>query len=303
MTEEMTEDTSYAPPRPSPSVVAAAELAAAEAASEAKAAVRELTEVEDLAAVSLLLRQVWHAEPGGGPVPTELLRAMAVAGNYVSGAFDGDELLGACVGFFGAPAHGALHSHITGVLPARLGRGLGRALKLHQRAWALRRGAETISWTFDPLVRRNAHFNLTKLGARPARYLPDFYGPLHDGINGTGATDRLLLAWDLAGAAGPAERAPVDAAALSRARRAVPALSADADGRPVTGAGSGAGDGPVLLVAVPPDIEALRRTDPALGRAWRLALREVLGGLMAEGAEVTGFDRAGWYVVERKQDA
>lgn len=299
----MTGHIPYAPPGPPPSVVAGAELAAARAASEAEVAVRELTEVEDLAAVSLLLRRVWHAEPGGGPVPTELLRAMAVAGNYVSGAFDGDELLGACVGFFGAPAHGALHSHIAGVLPAGLGRGLGLALKLHQRAWALRRGAETISWTFDPLVRRNAHFNLTKLGARPDRYLPDFYGPLHDGINGTGATDRLLLAWDLAGAAGPEGRAPVDAAALSRARGAVPALSADVDGRPVTGADGGAGDGPVLLVAVPPDIEELRRTDPALGRSWRLALREVLGGLMAEGAEVTGFDRAGWYVVERKQDS
>ncbi|MDQ0815310.1 putative GNAT superfamily acetyltransferase [Streptomyces sp. B3I7] len=280
--------------------LAEAEHAAAEAARDAKVTVRELTEVADLAAVSRLLRSVWRSEPGNGPVPSELLRAMTVAGNYVSGAFDGDggELLGACFGFFGAPAHGSLHSHITGVLPAGLGRGLGLALKLHQRAWSLRRGADTISWTFDPLVCRNAHFNLAKLGARPVRYVPDFYGPLHDGINGAGATDRLLVDWDLTGAAGPGSRAPVDAAAL-RAGGAVPALSAGADGRPVTGAD----DGPVLLVAVPPDIEELRRTDPELGRAWRPAVREVLGGLMAEGAEVTGFDRAGWYVVERKRDS
>ncbi|MFI1391213.1 GNAT family N-acetyltransferase [Streptomyces griseoaurantiacus] len=283
---------------PPPPVVARAERAAAEAAREAKATVRELTEVGDLAAVSALLRSVWRSERGDGPVPAELLRAMTVAGNYVSGAFDGEELLGACFGFFGAPGHGSLHSHITGVLPAGLGRGLGLALKLHQRAWALRRRVDTVSWTFDPLVRRNAHFNLAKLGARPVRYVPDFYGPLHDGINGAEATDRLLVAWDLTGGAGPGGGAPVDAAAL-RARGAVPVLSAGADGRPVTGAGGG----PVLLVAVPPDIEGLRRSDPALGRAWRPAVREVLGGLMAEGAEVTGFDRTGWYVVERKRDS
>ncbi|MFE7358024.1 GNAT family N-acetyltransferase [Streptomyces sp. NPDC057543] len=227
---------------------------------------------------------------------------MTAAGNYVSGAFDGDELLGACFGFFGEPARGSLHSHIAGVAHKGLGRGLGFALKLHQRAWALRHEAGTISWTFDPLVCRNAHFNMTKLAARPVRYEPDFYGPMHDGINGTSETDRLVVAWELAGAPAQAacrgEHTHTDATAL-RAQGAVLALSTGADGRPIPGPC----DAPVILVAVPPDIEALRRSDPALGRSWRLALREVLHGLMADGATVSGFDRAGWYVLERKHSS
>ncbi|MYV97850.1 GNAT family N-acetyltransferase, partial [Streptomyces sp. SID3343] len=54
-----------------------------------------------------------------------------------------------------------------------------------------------------------------------------------------------------------------------------------------------------LLVDVPADIEALRRTDPAAARAWRVAVREVLGGLLADGARVTGFHRKSCYVVTR----
>lgn len=54
-----------------------------------------------------------------------------------------------------------------------------------------------------------------------------------------------------------------------------------------------------MLVAVPEDVEALRRADPDAARAWRHAVREVLGGLLTEGALVTGFDRRAGYVVER----
>lgn len=276
-----------------------AAAAAARAALASGVRIRALAEVADLTAVSRLFDSIWRPAPGNPLVTTELLRAMVSAGNYVAGAFDGPELLGACFGFFGEPAKRGLHSHIAGVATAGHGRGIGFALKLHQRAWALRQGVSVISWTFDPLVRRNAHFNLTKLAARPAHYLPDFYGPMSDGINGTGDTDRLMVAWDLASppvraaAAGRPDRA--DAAAL-RAGGAAVALAVGPDAHPVTGSV----DAPVVLVAVPPDIEALRRADPELGRAWRVALREVLGGLLAEGASVTGFDRAGWYVLTKE---
>jgi predicted GNAT superfamily acetyltransferase len=277
-----------------------AAAAAATAATASGVRVRTLAEVADLTAVTLLFESIWRPAPGNQPVTAELLRAMVSAGNYVAGAFDGPELLGACFGFFGGPAKGGLHSHIAGVGAAGLGRGIGFALKLHQRAWALGQDVPVISWTFDPLVRRNAHFNLTKLAARPEHYLANFYGPMHDGINGSGDTDRLMVAWDLAGppvrAAARAEPARFDAAAL-RAQGATLALSAGPDGGPVTGSAAG----PVALVAVPPDIEALRRADPDQGRSWRAALREVLGGLMTDGASVAGFDRAGWYVVSRER--
>ncbi|WIY00546.1 GNAT family N-acetyltransferase [Amycolatopsis mongoliensis] len=277
-----------------------AAVAATAAATASGVHVRTLAEVADLTAVTRLFESIWRPAPGNQPVTPELLRAMVSAGNYVAGAFDGPDLLGACFGFFGGPAKGGLHSHIAGVATAGHGRGIGFALKLHQRAWALRQDVRVISWTFDPLVRRNAHFNLTKLAARPEQYLPDFYGPMHDGINGAGDTDRLMAVWDLASpsvrAAAEGRPARLDAAALRKQGAAV-ALAAGPDGAPVTGPA----DAPVVLVAVPPDIEALRLADPGRGRAWRVALREALGGLLAGGASVAGFDRAGWYVIAKEQ--
>jgi predicted GNAT superfamily acetyltransferase len=243
--------------------------------------IRELAEVAELAAVARLFESIWRREPGTQPVTVELLRAMAVTGNYVAGAFDGDDLLGACFGFL---AQDGLHSHIAGVTVR--GRGIGLALKRHQREWALGRGLDRISWTFDPLVRRNAHFNLTKLGARPVAYLPDFYGPMPDGINGGEETDRLMVHWELA-----------DYPVWTMPDHGSVALSVGESCRPV----AGSAEGDVVLVAVPPDIEALRRTDPALARSWRSASREVLHGLMSDGAEVVGFDSAGRYVIVRER--
>jgi predicted GNAT superfamily acetyltransferase len=49
---------------------------------------------------------------------------------------------------------------------------------------------------------------------------------------------------------------------------------------------------------VPEDIVALRRSDPALARSWRNALRRKLTGAIAAGYTVTGATRSGWYVLE-----
>ncbi|MFE0103566.1 GNAT family N-acetyltransferase [Streptomyces sp. NPDC059009] len=210
------------------------------------------------------------------------------------------ELVGACIGFFGPPPDGSLHSHIAGVSARMRGRSVGFALKTHQRAWALERGATQVSWTFDPLVRRNAYFNIGKLAARPAQYLPNFYGRMDDGINGADDTDRLLVEWPLAApevaAACHGRPRPADATG-ERARGTAIALGTTPGGRPhahpVTGSGSR------CLVAVPDDIEQLRRTDPPSAADWRAAVRETLGGLLADGWQVAGFDRAGWYLLAR----
>ena len=268
------------------------------AARAARVVVRETTQLTDLAAVSALYDEIWR--PEGNPlIGTELLRALGKAGNYVGAAFDGDRLVGASVGFFTAPTGPALHSHIAGVSSTVAGRHVGYALKLHQRAWALRHGLRTIEWTFDPLVARNAYFNIVKLGGRPAEYLPNFYGGMRDGINGADDTDRLLLRWPLddprVQAACAGRRQASDVAEL-RSRGAVVALGRDAGGGPVTGRS----DAATLLVAVPSDVAAVREANPGHAKDWRIAVREVLGGLLAAGARVTGFDRAGWYVVEQK---
>src|SRR5262249_42274544 len=143
-----------------------------------------------------------------------------------------------CVGFFAPPAHQALHSHVAGIDERMRGHSVGFALKLHQRAWALLRGVVEIEWTFDPLVRRNAHFNLGKLAADAVEYLPNFYGRMDDGINGADDTDRLLVSWrlgapEVARACGSMHR--VGNAAAARAEGAVVGLDISSRGEPTPG--------------------------------------------------------------------
>ncbi|MFB4263570.1 GNAT family N-acetyltransferase [Nonomuraea sp. GTA35] len=251
--------------------------------------VRELHEMVELERVDALFDDIWHFGPGAPPITIELMRALSHAGGYVAGAFDGDVLVGGSVGFLAADR--TLHSHVTGATR----RGVGLDLKLHQRRWALERGLERITWTYDPLVRRNAHFNLAKLGARPVEYLPCFYGILDDAINQGDESDRLLASWPLTAphVETPARREPYDQPGPGDA---VVAL-ADEGGRPVAAPVGGADRR--VLVAVPEDIEGLRQADPGAGKAWRHAVREVLGGLMAEGHAVTGFSGKRYYVVEK----
>ncbi|WP_106179808.1 GNAT family N-acetyltransferase [Prauserella shujinwangii] len=267
------------------------------AAQAAGVAVRRLTRLEELDAVVGLLSEIW-GRAGNPPVTLELLRAFTKAGNYVSGAFEDGRLVGACVGFFHAPDDDALHSHIAGVSGLAAGRSIGFALKLHQRAWALRRGVSDIAWTFDPLVSRNAYFNLVKLAARPVEYLPNFYGAMADSINGHDDTDRLLMRWRLDDAevhrACAGTHVNLDAAG-ELAAGAVVALDRTSGERPRPGRL----DGRTSLVAVPRDIERMRVTDPGLAHEWRITVREALMTLADDGGRVVGFDRAGWYVVRR----
>lgn len=281
-------------------VVTRADLDGASAAARAAAAtagvdVRELSELDDLAAVVRLLADIW-GRAANPPVTLELLRAFTKAGNYVAGAFADGRLVGACVGFFHAPGDDALHSHIAGVAAAMTGRRVGFALKTHQRSWALLRGVSEIAWTYDPLVSRNAHFNLTKLGARPVEYLPNFYGPMPDAINADDDTDRLLVRWRLLDPAVTAAcaGAPV-AAPVAVVGAATTAVGVGPDGSPLLGRL----DGAVSSVAVPRDIGLLRVSDPALARRWRVGVRDALTALLADGGRITAFDPAGAYLVRR----
>lgn len=258
-------------------VVALADEAARRAAARSGVVVRELTGIAEQADGIRLLSDIWGRTPENPPVPPELLRALSKAGNYVGGAFGDDGLLGVAIAFHADPGRHALHSHIAGIAPAHAGRAVGFALKQHQRAWALARGIDVIEWTFDPLVARNAHFNITKLGARPVEYLANFYGAMSDGVNGDDETDRLLITWDLRSA----ETAACAAGAPARPPRPE------------------AGD---HTVAVPRDIERLRREHPADAHRWRLQVRAELGDLLDAGGRIIGFDRDEGYLVRRGEE-
>ncbi|WP_083459218.1 GNAT family N-acetyltransferase [Jiangella muralis] len=251
--------------------------------------VREATGVAEFEAVSALLSRVWNRSPGSSQVTVSLLRALSMTGNYVGAAFVEGRMAGAAVAFF-APDDGSLHSHIAGVDAECRARDVGFLLKCHQRTWALGRGIRSVTWTFDPLVRRNAYFNLVKLGARATAYLPDFYGPMHDGLNRGEESDRLLVEWDLLS---PAAVAAADARWSRPSVGEHPALIEVGEGSlhvvPWTGGAA--------FVPVPEDIEQVRIEDPRLAQAWRHRVRDVLAGAMDRGAEITGFDRQRGYVI------
>lgn len=251
-----------------PPIADAATADADRAAARAGVRVAELHDLASLEAAGELLCQVWGADSPDQLVNLSLLRALSHAGNYVAGAYRDDKLVAVAVAFLG---EGHLHSHITGVMRGGQGAGVGHVLKLHQRGWALRRGIPEIRWTFDPLVRRNAYFNLQKLGATVDEYLVDFYGELTDGINVGDPSDRLLAVWELAG---------------DRATRAVagtlPAADPARAGR---------------TVQLPEDIEALRPVDPAAALRWRHAVRDGLLAAFADGLVITGVTRDGLYVL------
>lgn len=253
------------------SVSASAARDAERAAQAAGVSVRELTGIAEQAAAIRVLSEIWQRAPENPPVPPELLRAMSKAGNYIGGAFADDELIGVAIAFHTDPDRHAMHSHIAGVSAAHAGRSVGFALKQHQRAWSLARGIDVIEWTFDPLVARNAYFNISKLGAHPAEYLTNFYGEMSDGRNSDDETDRLLVKWQLRS----------DAAIASAS--GVSALAAPEPGD--------------VFIAVPDDIERIRREDRGAAQQWRRNVRERLTALLDAGGSIVGFDRTDGYLV------
>ena len=226
--------------------------------------IRNLEKAGEMGSIVTLFSQVWGTTTP--IVNVELLCAIAHSGGYVAAVYEHERVMGASFGFL-ARHHGedALHSHVTGLLPGIQHGGVGRAVKQHQREWAAARSIPWITWTFDPLVRRNAWFNIGVLGAVVHEYLVDFYGPIDDAINASDESDRLLVAWAV-GDGGPTDVAPPDR----------------------TG---------TVAVPTPADVIVLRRTDPAAAVDWRHRVRRELGGPLAAGATVRGFTREGDYLV------
>ena len=235
--------------------------------------IRTLSTADEMVQAVDVFKQVWGSVTE--LVRLEMLMAISHSGGYVAGAFDtrGEEemILGASVGIL-ADHHGAraLHSHVTGILPGVRRSGLGRSMKLHQQAWAAGRDIESIVWTFDPLVRRNAWFNIAILGAEVHEYLPSFYGEMTDAINAGDESDRLLVAWS---------------------------VHTDPDAPLRDGSRIDREEDAVIAIPTPDDIVTLRRTDPNEVQRWRAEVRDAFGSLLADGWRVVGFTSDGEYLL------
>jgi predicted GNAT superfamily acetyltransferase len=253
------------------------------AAAAAGITLRGLTALEDSDRIIHVMGATWGEHE---LMPREMLRALAESGNIPWGAFDGEDIVGYVLGWAGVDAEDGihLHSHMLAALPGRRHAGVGYALKLAQRAMTLDQGLSLVRWTFDPLIARNAHFNITKLGAQCDRFNRNFYGDMIDSLNAGDRSDRLVVRWELERDPGPwpfpGDRDQVLLRAAGPADLPRPEPSDQAE--PTT-------DG-VVRIGVPRDYAALRRVDEGLARAWRDATGEVLSQCFARGLSVVAFD-------------
>ena len=283
------------------SEVSPAKRAEADARRAAVAAGVEIRLLDNLAGQTLarqLFDQVWSTD-GGTQITSNLMQALVHNGAYVSGAFVGVRIVGAGFAFPGRDesGHWHLHSHMAAVLDEVRDRRIGSALKWHQRAWAIGAGYETITWTFDPLVRRNARLNLLKLGVYVSEYYENFYGDMADTLNAGDATDRAMARWELLSARTLKAAASADGLGPDPIpSQATIALTIEND-EPVIHNVSSTTD--TLVVALPPDIIEIRMKDPTQASRWRMAVRSVLSPALAGGMEITGFTSEGAYLIER----
>jgi predicted GNAT superfamily acetyltransferase len=260
-------------------------------------------------------------------VPAAQMRAVLHAGGMVAGAFLGRELVGFLYAF-PALAHeeglagSGLHSHMMAVLPEARGFGFGRRLKWYQRRFALERGIDWVTWTFDPLQSGNARLNVEHLGVLVHEYQVDFYGILGGALSGELPTDRFVALWYL-DSARVAQRATDDPYAAhelwpsDRARgeaSAVGGMAGDTETHPSTGgwalsrAAEGDApstpvlglDGAVVWTAIPRAIGLLRQSHHPDALRWAESFRAAASDLVERGYQVFCFkDGAyGWF---RKQ--
>jgi predicted GNAT superfamily acetyltransferase len=141
-----------------------------------------------------LFDSVWKIR-NGTEITSNLLEAMVHGGAYLSGAFIGNQIIGAAFAFPATNNGLHLHSHMTAVIPEFRDKGFGYALKIDQWNWAKKKNFSHLSWTFDPLVRRNAKLNIAKLGVDISAYHPNFYGDMPDALNTGDESDRLMVSW------------------------------------------------------------------------------------------------------------
>lgn len=260
--------------------------------------IRLIETPEEMDAVQELQRLVWPG-PETEVIPAHALLAVVHNGGLLLGAFVGEELVGAAwgfPGFYATPDGPRLKhcSHILGVRPEWRDSGLGFALKRAQWQMVRHQGLDLITWTYDPLLSRNAHLNITKLGAVCNTYRRSEYGDMRDGLNVGLPSDRFQVDWWVN--TRRVERR------LSRRQRPVLGLDhflaadvslcaavPDPSGWSRPPEGSPVLSGRLLLVEIPVDFLALKEADLALARDWRFYAREVFETAFSAGYLVTDF--------------
>ena len=229
--------------------------------------IRPLTSLADQELGRMIFDKTWAMDSGTEITPN-LLQAMVHSGAYLSGAFVDGNCIGAAFAFPATTGGLHLHSHMTAVLDNFRDKGIGYALKVDQYKWAKQNNYKEITWTFDPLVARNAKLNILKLGVDISAYYPNFYGDMPDELNAGDESDRVMASLKVVGDT-PTSRSVISSP-----------------------------DKSAVLIAIPDDIVAIRGKDLAENLRWRRSVRDEFMNALARGGKVIGFSTNNEYVVQ-----
>lgn len=264
--------------------------------------VRNLTTLDEYLAAVALQEATWGDE-FSELVPAAILRVGQLIGGVTAGAFDdAGRLVGFVFGLTGVRDGQLVHwSDMLAVREGLRGHGIGERLKRYQREMVLALGARTMLWTFDPLVARNAHFNINRLGALPIEYHPDMYGSsTGSALHGALPTDRFIVAWDLE----RVDDAPATTMSPTAEGSVVLANTITPDGSPIAALLPTAPTAVSYRVQIPPDFAQVQRAGVDRALRWRHVVRDVVTRLMVHGYRIKSFVRgtegqAPYYVFTR----
>ena len=260
--------------------------------------IRDLKSIDDLSQLKAVEKEVWGMADDD-TLPLTLAIAWKAAGNIFVGAFDKEKLVGFAFGFLGRE-HGqtTIHSHMLAVLEAYRHLDLGSRLKQAQRERAMAMGVREMTWTFDPLQSRNAHFNFSKLGVVSDTYKVDFYGPETSSMLHRNGTDRLWVRWILNSRrvrdrlAGRLASKDARAETLDALRLLAPLVRFDPSGKPGRADLAESLARQRVSIEIPGDILEVERADMGLAREWRDATRWAFREAMKAGFLVAEFCRS-----------
>jgi predicted GNAT superfamily acetyltransferase len=270
-------------------------------------AIRDLKSIDDLTQLKALEKEVWGMADED-TVPLTLAIALKTAGNIFVGAFDADKgrknkdndrekLVGFAFGFLGRE-HGqtTIHSHMLAVLDQYRHLDLGSRLKQAQRERAVAMGVHEMTWTYDPLQSRNAHFNFAKLGVVSDTYKIDFYGAETSSMLHRNGTDRLWVRWML-NSRRVRDRLAIKnvntrTETLDALRLLAPLVRFDPSGKPARANLAESLARQRVSIEIPGDILEVERTDMDLARQWREATRWAFREALKAGFVVAEFCRS-----------
>lgn len=246
--------------------------------------IRDIESLDEMHEVEQLQRKIWGVEDLE-IYPALALKPQKEIGATLIGAFAEGRMVGFVFGFPGIlDGETIIHSDMLGISPAYRSNNLGYLLKRAQRDAAMKLGVKRITWTFDPLQSRNAHFNFSKLGVIADRYYVDYYGVTSSFLHRYG-TDRLWVTWLL-------DQERVTSPQPSEIEQLTHLVRVGENLEPILS--QERISGPEVVIEIPRELTEHHKL-------WRMATRDAFTRALEQGFVVRGFYKGRYFLAADKR--